>query len=150
LPVLCRNSFWRQSNLSVGLASLHLPFLSPEKEHGSHPSWQGAPFTLTPAFHTYLRGFSAGGTDNTKQHPRVDEAKDILKVTHPHPSCLLCPSHPGGVIATPIELALTSTQTPAGRLSQQYGHHDACPHMFTIGPPFTIGYQQRQCAHLGF
>jgi len=79
LPVLCRNSFWRQSNLSVGLASLHLPFLSPEKEHGSHPSWQGAPFTLTPAFHTYLRGFSAGGTDNTKQHPRVDEAKDILK-----------------------------------------------------------------------
>jgi len=76
-PLLCRPSFLRQSQLSVGLISAQFPSLPLDKDEEAHPSWQRAPFTS--AFHICNRGFSASGADNSTGPAKLDEAKDILK-----------------------------------------------------------------------
>jgi hypothetical protein len=64
----------------VGLFPINFPPLSSE-EKPEHPSWQGAAlFTLTPGSHSCIRGFSADGQESSKQSPRINETKDILKV----------------------------------------------------------------------
>jgi len=66
--------------MSVGLISISFPPVSFEEKQ-DHPIWQGPSITLTPGSHTCIRGFGAGGDEFSKQSSRINETKDILKVT---------------------------------------------------------------------